>query len=184
MQKIHLLSKNLIPHGVGLCTIFLLVQWGCAIPLVERKAKFIESEYAPYAGEGTATLCGQAVVQTRRGEFKYGAGNEAYLNPVTSYSTEWYRVSVIGGRSLTKADPKALAYNRATRADGNGRFCFENIPSGDYYLVCPVVWAYGANSAKIVAMAYVQVTVKEGETVNAVLTRRTPRSRESRWELQ
>ena len=122
MQRIHLLSKNLIPHGVGLCTIFLLVQWGCAIPLVERKAKFIESEYAPYAGEGTATLCGQAVVQTRRGEFKYGAGNEAYLNPVTSYSTEWYRVSVIGGRSLTKPNPKALAYNRATRADGNGRF--------------------------------------------------------------
>jgi hypothetical protein len=184
MQRIHLLSKNLIPHRVGLCTIFLLVQWGCAIPLVERKAKFIESEYAPYAGEGTATLCGQAVVQTRRGEFKYGAGNEAYLNPVTSYSTEWYRVSVIGGRSLTKADPKALAYNRATRADGNGRFCFENIPSGDYYLACPVVWAYGANSAKIVAMAYAQVTVKEGETVNAVLTRRTPRSRESRWELR
>jgi hypothetical protein len=184
MIGVGLLSKNLIPHSVGLCTIFLLVQWGCAIPLVERQAQFIESEYAPYAGEGTATICGQAVIQTQRGEFKYGAGNETYLNPVTSYSTEWYTVSVIGGRSLTKANRKVLAYNRATRADSEGKFCFENIPSGDYYLTCPVVWVYGANSAKMVSMAYAKITVKDGETVNAVLTRRSPRSRESSWELR
>ena len=162
----------------------LLIAWlvstSCAIPLVERHAQFVESEYAPYAGEGTATICGQAVIQTRRGEFKYGAGNETYLNPVTSYSTEWYTVSVIGGRSLTKANRKALAYNRVTRADSEGRFCFKNIPSGDYYLACPVVWVYGANSAIKGGMAYAQVTVKDGETVNAVLTRRTPGSRGSR----
>ena len=162
----------------------LLIAWlvstSCAIPLVERHAQFVESEYAPYAGEGTATICGQAVIQTRRGEFKYGAGNETYLNPVTSYSTEWYTVSVIGGRSLTKANRKALAYNRVTRADSEGRFCFKNIPSGDYYLACPVVWVYGANSARKGGMAYAQVTVKDGETVNAVLTRRTPGSRGSR----
>ncbi len=164
--------------------IACFVSISCAIPLVERQAQFIESEYAPYAGEGLATICGQAFIQTRRGEFKYGAGNETYLNPVTSYSTEWYTESVIGGRSLTKADPRALSYNRATRADGEGRFCFENIPSGDYYLACPVVWVYGANSAETGGMAYAQVTVKDGETVNAVLTRRIPGLRESRWAVR
>jgi hypothetical protein len=151
---------------------------------VERQAQFVESEYAPYAGEGTARICGVAYIKTQRGEFKYGAGNETYLNPVTSYSTEWYTESVIGGRSLTKANPKVLAYNRATRADSDGRFCFKNIPSGDYYLTCPVVWVYGANSATMGGMAYAQVTVKDGETVNAVLTRRTPGSRESRWAVR
>jgi hypothetical protein len=164
--------------------IACLVSTSCAISLAERQAQFVESEYAPYAGAGTARICGLAYIKTQRGEFKYGAGNETYLNPVTSYSTEWYTVSVIGGRSLTKADPKVLAYNRAIRADSEGRFCFENIPSGDYYLACPVVWVYGADSGKIVAMAYAQVTVKDGETVNAVLTRRTPGSRESRWALR
>jgi len=160
--------------------IACLVSTSCAIPLVERQAHFVESEYAPYAGEGTATICGLAYIKTQRGEFKYGAGNETYLNPVTSYSTEWYTVGVIGGRSLTKANPKVLPYNRATRADSEGRFCFENIPSGDYYLACPVIWVYGANSAIKGGMAYAQVTVKDGETVNAVLTRRTPGSRGSR----
>ena len=160
--------------------IACLVSTSCANSLVERQAQFVESEYAPYAGEGTATICGVAYIKTQRAEFKYGAGNETYLNPVTSYSTEWYTVGVIGGRSLTKANPKVLAYNRATRADSEGRFCFENIPSGDYYLACPVVWMYGANSAIKGGMAYAQVTVKDGETVNAVLTRRTPGSRGSR----
>ena len=81
--------------------------------------------------------------KTRRGEFKYGAGNEAYLNPVTSYSTEWYRVSVVGGRSLRKPNRKALAYNRVTRADGKGKFCFENIPAGKLLLGlsrCMGIW--------------------------------------------
>ena len=164
-----------------LLLIACLVSTGCANSLVERQAQFVESEYAPYAGEGTARVCGVAYIKTQRGEFKYGAGNEAYLNPVTSYSTEWYTVDVIGGRSLTKANPKVLAYKRATRADGEGRFCFEKIPSGDYYLTCPVEWVYGANSARKGGIAYAQVTLKDGETVNAVLTRRTPGSRESRW---
>jgi len=164
--------------------IACLVSTGCANSLVERQAQFVELEYAPYAGEGTARVCGVAYIKTQRGGFKYGAGNETYLNPVTSYSTEWYTESVIGGRSLTKANPKVLAYNRATRADSDGRFCFENIPSGDYYLTCPVEWVYGANSAIKGGMTYAQVTVKDGETVNAVLTRRTPGSRESRSALR
>jgi len=164
--------------------IACLLSTSCAIPLVERQAQFVESEYASYAGEGTARICGVAYIKTQRGEFKYGAENETYLNPVTSYSTEWYTVEVIGDRSLTKADPKVLAYNRATRADSDGRFCFENIPSGTYYLTCPVEWMYGANSAIKGGMAYAQVTVKDGETVNAVLTRPTPGSRGSRWALR
>ena len=161
-----------------------LVSTSCASSLVERQAQFLESEYAPYVGEGTARICGVAYIKTQKGEFKYGAGNETYLNPVTSYSTEWYTESVISGRNLTKANPKVLAYNRATRADSDGRFCFENIPSGDYYLNCPVVWRNGPNSTLTGGMAYAQVTVKDGETVNAVLTRRTPGSRGSRWALR
>jgi hypothetical protein len=164
--------------------IACLVSTSCATSIVERQGQFVESEYAPYAGEGTARICGVAYIKTQRGEFKYGAGNETYLNPVTSYSTEWYTIGVIGGRSLTKANAKVLAYKRATRADGEGRFCFDNIPSGDYYLTCPVEWVYGASSARKGGMAYAQVTVKDGETVNTVLTRRTPGSRESRWAVR
>ena len=141
---------------LAILLIACLVSTSCASSLVERQAQFVESEYAPYASEGTATICGVAYIKTRRGEFKYGVGNEAYLNPVTSYSTEWYTVHVIGGQSLTKADPKALDYSRATRADSEGRFCFKNVPAGDYYLTCPVVWAYGANSAEKGGMAYAQ----------------------------
>ena len=73
---------------------------GCATmqpQRVPRTAVFNEDEYATYAGDGTATITGQAFVKTRGGDVKFGAGNKVFLNPVTTYSTEWYQKYVIGG---------------------------------------------------------------------------------------
>lgn len=54
---------------------------------------FQESEYLALPKTGTATIIGQAFLKTRGGDVKTAAGNEILLNPVTSYSLQWYEMS-------------------------------------------------------------------------------------------
>lgn len=108
--------------------IGLLVLAGCAgtTPPRERQARFIESEYAPYASQGNGTLVGQAFLKTRGGDVKYAAGNEIILNPVTSYSTEWFDVAIRQGQDIAEGDARVQPFTRSTFADGEGRFEFNN----------------------------------------------------------
>ena len=106
-----------------------------------RTAQVVASEYAPYEKVGTGVVVGQAFLKTRGGEVRYGAGNPVFLNPVTSFSTEWYTRQIVGGERLEETkDPIAVRNSRQTTADGNGNFRFEGLPAGSYYVVCPIVW--------------------------------------------
>lgn len=151
---------------------------GCALPSPQpRRAVFDETEYAPYAGEGSCAIEGQAFLKTRAGDVKYGAGNDVWLNPVTTYSREWFERNVIGHEALEPADPRVERYARKTVADGEGRFRFEKLPPGEYYIACWIVWEYveaGMNTAFLMptgGAAHTQVKVREGETVKVVVTR-------------
>jgi hypothetical protein len=66
-----------------------------------------------------------------------------------------------------------MKYRRVTRADGTGNFEFHNIPPGDYYLTCVIVWEVPSEYATLPTggVAYTKVSVGPGQTVKAVLTR-------------
>ncbi|HJU05845.1 MAG TPA: carboxypeptidase-like regulatory domain-containing protein [Nitrospiraceae bacterium] len=112
----------------------------CAPVVQTRLATFNQAEYEPYGGEGTATISGEAFLRTRAGDIKKGAGNTVYLNPVTTYSTEWFERAVLGGEQLAAADEQAQAYERSAVTDSKGRFTFERLPPGEYYVACPITW--------------------------------------------
>lgn len=135
----------------------------------------MESEYAPYAGQGTGSLIGQAFLKTRGGDVRYAAGNDVYLNPVTSYSTEWFDVAIRGGQPISEGDPRVQAFTRTTVADGEGRFEFNNLPAGDYYVVTWVFWevpsgAYGGMTTTGGPVGS-KVTVRDGETTRVIVGR-------------
>lgn len=138
-----------------------------------RKAKFIDSEYTPYGVPGTSTITGQAFLKTRGGDVKFGAGCVIWLNPVTTYSKEWYEKSVIKGYMLSEADPQTEKYHWETIADGFGNFEFKNLPAGNYYIACNITWQvpgkYGLEGTG--GTAYAQTSVKEGGVVKVVVTR-------------
>jgi hypothetical protein len=113
---------------------------GCVSPPQPRLTQFIEEEYTPYAGEGTASVYGEAFPRLRNGGVMRGAGCRVHLNPVTTYSTEWYERSVIAGQVLTPVDNRVRPYHRETIADGDGKFEFEKLPAGEYYLACSITW--------------------------------------------
>src|SRR5262245_40298090 len=109
----------------SLLSLTLMTIFSCATPPVER-IPFPREEYAALEKSGSAVVSGQAFLKTRGGDVKTAAGEEVYLNPVTSYSEQWYEVAYTGGRALTEADPSYSDYVQTTIADGDGRFSFSN----------------------------------------------------------
>ena len=155
---------------LSLLISILFLTSGC---LYQRTAEFIESEYEPYSKEGTAEICGHALLRAPGGDPKLGAGAKVYLKPVTTHSTEWFNTVVKGHKQLGPPDARSLKYQKTDRADSKGRFCFYDLPEGKYYLACRISYAgSSANDVSEGAYAYSTVTVGEGEKKrNVVLIR-------------
>lgn len=123
--------------------ISLLLLTGCAAPIQHETAarrEFPEGEYVTLAKTGKAIVRGQAFLKTRGGDVKTAAGNEVTLNPVTSYSTDWYNNNYLRGIRMDPPDNRIFQYIRTTIADGNGHFSFKNVPGGEYYITTKVTW--------------------------------------------
>lgn len=146
---------------------------GCHAAPQPRMVQFDEAEYTRYGSDGTGAITGQAFLKTRAGDVKYGAGCTVILNPVTSYSTEWYTRWVVGGVALEPGDQRASKYTRQVIADGEGRFAFQGLPEGEYYVASQIIWEYPTRYGLSTTggNVYAQVSVTEGETETIVLTR-------------
>ena len=154
--------------------LYLLgIVWVCTSCVYQRTAQFHESEYEPYSRSGTAEICGHALLRTPGGDPQLGAGARVYLQPVTTYSTEWFTTVIKRHKKLEPADARSLKYQRTVRGDSKGKFCFFNLPSGEYYLACLISWKGGAGTSGAEGgYAYATVTVGEGQKKrNVVLIR-------------
>jgi hypothetical protein len=64
-----------------------------------------------------------------------GHQTRLYLNPVTSYSNQWYRESYLADHKMGKSDKRLFNYLKFTASDANGVFAFYGVPAGKYYVV-------------------------------------------------
>jgi len=151
---------------------------GCATTTDLQRMPFPENEYQALPKTGTATVKGQAFMKTRGGDVKTAAGNEVWLNPVTSYSIEWYEkfylptisnTSPLRDIKTTPPDPRLTKYILIQIADGDGRFTFKNAPPGEYFVTTAVTWYVG----KELQGGFVtkRITVKDGEETDVIVTR-------------
>jgi len=102
---------------------------------VVQRIPFPEDEYISLPKTGKAGIKGTIFVTTPGGSKVYGKETRLYLNPVTSYSTQWYQKSYLGGAKMSKVDPRLFNYLKFTTSDSSGHFEFLNVPSGSYYLI-------------------------------------------------
>lgn len=96
---------------------------------------FPMNEYKGLTRIGKGTIKGKIYIIDAYGEKVLGKGTRLYLNPVTTYSTQWYEESYLSGAKMGKADPRLFNYLKFTAANQEGKFAFYGVPSGSYYLI-------------------------------------------------
>jgi len=102
---------------------------------VIERIPFPVSEYARLQKQGKATIKGQIYLLDLYGQRVEGKDTRLYLNPVTSYSNQWFKESYIKGHKMQEADSRLFNYLRFTASDSEGHFAFYGVPSGSYYLI-------------------------------------------------
>ena len=150
--------------------LIALFMIGCA-RTYEREATFIQEEYAPYEGKGTAQVCGQAYLSLDGGNQHVAPGNNVLLAPVTSYTKEAFKIKVLRGRNMVAPDPDAVKFEKHTKTDDEGRFCFADLPAGDYYVVADIVLPSSTKEHRESQLAHAKASVKAEENVYILVTR-------------
>ena len=133
---------------------------------------FPVEEYSRLARSGHATVKGTISVLNANGERILGKQTRLYLNPVTSYSRQWYQESYLGGRKMDKADPRLFNYLKFTTSDATGHFAFYGVPAGRYYVIGVVRCGQecGYSTPQNIRVAK-EVSVGSSGTVNVELSK-------------
>jgi len=100
-----------------------------------KRIAFPTSEYYPYSGVGKGTIKGNIYIENSSGQKVMGSETRLYLNPITSYSDQWYEKSYLGGNKMEEADSRLFNYLKFTASNTQGAFAFYGVPSGRYYLI-------------------------------------------------
>ena len=143
---------------------------GCA-KTYDRQVEFIQEEYAPYEGTGTARICGQAYLSLDAGKQHIASEDRVLLAPVTSYTQEAFKVKVMGGQKMEDPDPKAMKFEKHTKTDDDGRFCFTDLPGGEYYVVADIALPTSTKEHRESQLAHAKASVKADENVYVLVTR-------------
>ena len=101
-----------------------------------QRMPFPAEEYSHLKKRGYSTVTGSIYVEnSNSGEKIMGQKVKLWLNPVTSYSNQWYEQDYLGGYKLSKIDKRIFNYMKLEYSRADGSFRFSGIPRGDYYLV-------------------------------------------------
>jgi hypothetical protein len=172
-------SNHALRGGWGMLTAVLLTAVACLpVPQAQtvptpRYPPYSQSEYAPFSQPGSSSIIGQAFMRTRGGDVKVGAGSEVTLDPSTPLSKSWWEQIGMLWNARSFAPPsEMLQYRKTVIADATGRFHFEKLPAGTYYVRSTVTWEAptAAGLALQGGLVGKEVPVREGESVEVILT--------------
>ena len=130
--------------------------------------------------KGKATIDGHAFLRKKNGKVVYAAGEVVRLVPVTPYSQDRFR-KIYGNRKIAlaltasrpeTADPAYETFTRQTKAESNGKFSFENVGPGRYYVSTQLTYSDTSRYFPDGGAIYdeVVVTGKETDPINVILS--------------
>ncbi len=137
-----------------------------------QRVAFPVGEYNGLARSGKGTIQGHIYLQDAYGKKISGAKTRLYLNPVTSYSRQWYEKSYVEGHKMGEADSRLFNYLKFTASDDMGSFAFYGVPSGRYYLIGTVTCGVecGYTSVKSIRIA-TEVFISGNQVIDQDLSR-------------
>ena len=117
-------------------------------------------------------------MKTRGGDVKTCAGEQVMLSPVTSYSTQFFNMEVLGKREALQrlggdADSRIYSYLKQTTGDASGRFTFYDVPPGEYYIYTVVRWEAPTGRGMTQQGGWLgqQITVADGRKNEFILSK-------------
>ncbi len=168
--RIRGLAPGARPGVVASAVLFAISVCGCPQnPAITRHGILNQEEYAPYQLPGSAVVEGQVVVRVPGGGTFYGADGEVLLLPRVT-ETERYVNDVVLPGKMKLPSQHMNQVRWATTSDAQGRFRFDGLPAGTYFVVCPVAW-FDAAGKPAKGMALGQVSVADGQQATVVVTR-------------
>ena len=156
---------------IGLGVVLALALSGC----VERKpatVAFSVEEASFIRKTGTTVITGHAFRTKPSGVVVNAAGQLVRLVPATAYARERF-ANFYGTRKFVphrdyprddNPDPAYGEYTRTTKAESNGRFVFEKVAPGDYFVTTQVIWGDEDALSREGGSVYDSVTVTGKET--------------------
>jgi len=113
--------------------------------VVATAAAFDPAEAAYIKKTGTVSIHGHAFWRDDKGGTVNAAGEVIRLVPATKYARQRFAILYKGQRSLpadqiprVDVDPQYADYTRTTRAESTGRFEFDNVAPGEYFVTAQV----------------------------------------------
>lgn len=148
----------------------------CVTRTLTTDATFDPNDGAWIKESGPHTISGQAFLRRNDGIVVYAAGSPVEIFPATNFSKERVEKIFNGRKSLDVYQATSykfentpdgyLELSRETKADGEGKFTFDNVANGEYFIRTTVFWKAGDASQG--GMLVEKVSVKDGN-VNVIM---------------
>ncbi len=156
------MMKKLV-MGAVVCTLAACVSM-VPPPQWSEMTSAKDAQYAPYLAGGKGQLAGQAFLVQQGGGVVKAAGREVTLDPATDVGSEWWSKA---GRFWLHRDlvPPSAAFikaRRTTLADAEGRFKFDGLAPGAYYVRTEVTWQIGGYNSTQGGLVGRRVDVADG----------------------
>jgi hypothetical protein len=166
-----------IAAAAGLIGIALA---GCQASRKPATVAFSAQEAAFIRKMGTGTITGHAFRTKPSGVVVNAAGQVVRLVPATAFARERF-ANLYGQRKYLPhgaypgddaVDPAYAEYTRTTKAEANGRFSFDKVAPGTYFLTTQVIWGEETAFTREGGSVYdlVTLTGRETEPVHVILS--------------
>jgi hypothetical protein len=155
---------------LGLFAVLAVSLCACAKPDVTVPFDPLEAAFIHKPGKGK--IQGHAFFRSEKGTVIFAAGEYVYLIPSTAYTDARF-ASFFGEAKYLKAtrlfltqetDPEYRKFTRNTKAESDGRFTFDNVAAGTYYIWTQATWYADNSILPSGGIIYDKVTVKGDET--------------------
>ena len=111
------------------------------------ETSFSDADFAPYRGNGPASLEGEAFVKTENGEVRNCSGESVFLAPDTPFDINVITAFYFHVDLAMKKAGEAAPYWRESSCDSQGKFEFTDVPTGTWIAITAVRWG---NSGRVI----------------------------------
>lgn len=161
------------------CVLGLAALSSACMPGPVTTSSFSAEEAAVIRKPGTGTIVGHAFRTRSKGQVVNAAGEVVRLIPATAYARERFTSIFEKTKFLPhwrypngQIDPLYAQFTRTTKTTARGRFSFDKVAPGTYFVSTQVIWGEEDAIFREGGSVYDEVTLtgKETEPVEVILS--------------